>query len=112
MKQVYESRCLLNGKLYCAHCGYRLHVATGKYFVEENGIKLRELRYICYGRSRKRTECDGQSTYAAKWVDEAVDSVIRYIFDSMRNIPKNEVINSGLTALKQEKESIYKTVQR
>ena len=41
-----------------------------------------------------------------------VDSIIRYVFDSMRSIPKSEVIDSGLTALQAEKESLYKTAQR
>ena len=104
-----ESRCLLNGKLYCAHCGSRLHVSTGKFIKGEN---QRQLFYICYGKSRKRTDCDGKSMYAHKRIDDMVDSVIRYIFENMRCIPKSEVIDSGLSAYRAEKESLYKSAQQ
>ena len=67
---------------------------------------------MCYGKSRKRTDCDGQNSYTAKRVDNLVDNVIRYVFGSMRSIPKSEVVNSGITALQQEKESLYKASQR
>ena len=107
-----ESRCLLNGKVYCAACGYRLHVATGKFIKVEDGIKQRQLRYMCYGKSRKRTDCDGQNSYLAKSVDNLVDGVIRCIFDRMRSIPKSEVVNHSLVALQQEQESLYKAAQR
>ena len=104
-----ESRCLLNGKLYCAHCGSRLHVATGKFVKRE---QQRQLFYICYGKSRKIKDCDGKSTYSHKRIDNMVDNVIRYVFDHMRSIAKSEVIDSGLTALQEEKESIYRVAQR
>jgi len=103
-----ESRCLLNGKLYCAHCGSRLHVATGKFI---KGEKQRQLFYICYGKSKKRTNCDGKSMYSHKRVDDMVDKIIRHIFESMRSIPKSEVIDSGLSTYRAEKESLYKSAQ-
>jgi len=104
-----ESRCLLNGKLYCAHCGSRLHVATGKFI---KGQKQRQLFYICYGKAKKRTECTGKSMYAHYRVDNMVDGVIRRIFASMRSISKSEVVNSGVMALQREQESLYKAAQR
>lgn len=49
-----ESRCLLNGKVYCATCGSRLVVSTtGKYIYNENGEKMRKLRYECHERLEK-----------------------------------------------------------
>jgi DNA invertase Pin-like site-specific DNA recombinase len=107
-----ESRCLLNGKVYCADCGSRLIVATnGKYYME-NGVKLKRLRYMCYGKSRKQTDCQGQTGYAAIRLDGVIDGVIRHIFENMRSIPKSEVVNAGLVALQQEQESKYKAAQR
>ena len=107
-----NSRCLLNGKVYCATCGSRLVVSTtGKYFTE-NGVKMRKLRYECHGKIRKAAECDGQTGYVSLKVDNAVDGMVRYIFSKMKGIPKSEVVNSGLSALQQEQESIYKAAQR
>ena len=109
-----ESRCLLNGKLYCASCGYRLHVATGEFIIAElkQGLKQRSLRYMCYGKSRKRTNCTGQNSYLAKKVDYIVDNVVRKVFNQMQRIPKSEVVDSSLSALQHEMDIIYKAVQR
>lgn len=107
-----ESRCLLNGNVYCACCGSRLVVATNGRYTEENGVKLKRLRYVCYGKTKKQTDCHGQTGYSVKRLDGLVDSVIRYFFNSMRSIPKSEVVHSGLSALQQEHESRYKAAQR
>jgi len=107
-----ESRCLLNGKVYCADCGSRLIVATNGRYIIENGEKMKKLRYVCYGKSRKQTDCKGQTGYSAHRLDDAVDGVIRHIFENMRSIPKSEVVNSGLVALQQEQESRYKAAGR
>ena len=107
-----NSRCLLNGKVYCADCGSRLVVATNGRYIYENGVRLKRLRYICYGKTRKQTDCHGQTGYAANRLDDAVDGVIRHIFKCMQSIPKSEVVNSGLVVLQQEQESRYKAIQR
>jgi DNA invertase Pin-like site-specific DNA recombinase len=107
-----DSRCLLNGKVYCADCGSRLIVATNGKYIYENGEKLKRLRYMCYGKSRKQTDCHGQTGYTVSRLDGVVDGVIRHIFESMRSIPKSEVVNSGLTAVQKEHESRYKAAQR
>ena len=107
-----ESRCLLNGKVYCADCGSRLVVSTNGRYIIQNGEITKKLRYMCYGKSRKQTDCQGQTSYAANRLDEMVDGVIRYIFENMRNIPKSEVITSGLKAFEKEQESRYRTAQR
>ena len=107
-----ESSCLLNGKIYCADCGSRLVSSANGKFIYVDGVKMSKLRYLCYGKSRKQTDCHGQSGYVAQRLDDVVDGVIRYIFSQMKNIPKSEVVNSGLSALQQEQESLYKTAQR
>ena len=107
-----ESRCLLNGKIYCADCGSRLIVSANARVVIDNGIKQKRLRYTCYGKYSKRTECHGQTGYSVARLDRIVDGVMRYIFERMRNIPKNEVVTSSLKALEHEQEVRYNTAQR
>jgi hypothetical protein len=107
-----ESRCLLNGKIYCADCGSRLVVTSNGRCVEKDGQTLRKLRYICYGKTRKQTDCKGQTGYSADRLDDVVDGIIRHIFNSMRSIPKSEVVASGLLVLQKEQEIRYKAAQR
>ena len=107
-----ESRCLLNGKVYCMDCGSRLVVGVNGKYIMVDGVRLKKLRYVCYGKTRKQTDCQGQTGYAVSRLDGVIDDIIRHIFDNMRSIPKNEVVSSGLKALQEEQESRYKTSQR
>ena len=107
-----ESRSLLNGKIYCADCGSRLIAVTNGRFVIDNGIKQKRLRYNCYGKYAKLTDCQGQTGYSTQRLDNLVDGIIRFIFDRMQSIPKSEVVTSSLMALRQELEMRYKTAQR
>jgi DNA invertase Pin-like site-specific DNA recombinase len=107
-----ESRCLLNGKVYCMDCGSRLVVGVnGKYMIVD-GVRQKKLRYVCYGKTRKQTDCQGQTGYSVGRLDDVIDDIIRHIFENMQSIPKSEVVSSGLKALQEEQESRYKTAQR
>jgi hypothetical protein len=107
-----ESRCLLNGKVYCMDCGSRLIVATNGRYMINGGEKSKRLRYMCYGKSRKQTNCQGQTSYSAKRLDNVVDGIIRHIFEDMRNISKKDVVSSGIKALQKELECRYNAAQR
>lgn len=107
-----ESRCLLSGKVYCSDCGSRLVVTSNNRLIEVNGTKVKNLRYICYGKTRKQTDCHGQTGYTASKLDGVVDGIIRRIFTNLRCIPKSEVVAHGLLELQREKEAIYKTAQK
>ena len=50
------------------------------------------VRYICYGKTRKQTECDGQTGYTVHILDDIVDGLIHSIFEKMRSIPKSEIV--------------------
>ena len=54
---------LLAGNVYCGHCGARLALTTnGKPYpcAADQHRVVKRIRYICYGKTRKQTECDGQ----------------------------------------------------
>ena len=62
---------------------------TDKYVMKSTG-EVREkkyLRYICYHRSRKLCECDGQSVYSAAKVDNAVIEVMAALFSNISDAP-------------------------
>ena len=90
-----KSRALLSGIMFCAHCGGRLtsNVYHNTYMRSDGTFRTGEyLRYICYHKSRKLCQCDGQSTYAADKVDEAVCNAIMDIFGRITDAPDEMVL--------------------
>lgn len=85
-----KGRAMLSGLMFCAHCGCRLtsNVFRDTYTRTDGSVRTGEyLRYICYHKSRKLCECDGQSTYTAAKVDEAVCQAVMDIFSSVTDAP-------------------------
>ena len=86
-----KSQAMLSGVMFCAHCGGRMtsNMHTEKYTVKSTGeVKEKHyLRYICYHRSRKLCDCDGQSVYSAEKVDKAVIEVVASIFSKISDTP-------------------------
>ena len=88
---------LLSGNVFCGHCGSRLHLTTtGRYYTKADGtvVKKKRVRYACYKKVRKLSDCDGQSGYSAPKLDALVESVIKSIFNQMKGISKSEIISS------------------
>lgn len=86
-----KSRAMLSGIMFCAHCGGRItsNMHTEKYMVKSTGERKEKqyLRYICYHRSRKLCDCDGQSVYSAEKVDKAVIEVVALILSQISDAP-------------------------
>ena len=92
-----RGQSLLAGNVFCGHCGARLNLTTsGRNRRKKDGSTdtVQRIRYACYGKTRKRTECDGQTGYTMKKLDGIVDKLIRQIFAKMKGIPKSVVISS------------------
>ena len=87
---------LLAGNVFCGHCGARLSLTTsGKRYpcqTDPNRI-VKRVRYVCYGKTRKQTDCDGQTGYTAHILDDIVDKLVRRIFERMKAASKEEVIS-------------------
>lgn len=90
-----RGQSLLNGNVFCGHCGARLNLTTRKRIrrhVDGTEKITHRISYICYGKSRKVTDCDGQTTYVQSTLDKIVDQIVREIFQRMKGIPKSELI--------------------
>jgi len=86
---------LLNGNVFCGHCGARLNLTTRKKLRQHKDGTEKETHricYVCYGKSRKLTKCDGQTTYTQATLDKMVDRVVRDVFQQMKGVPKSELI--------------------
>ena len=88
---------MLAGNVFCGHCGARLSLTTsGKYRRLRDGSmdKTPRIRYVCYGKTRKQTECDGPTEYTMHILDDIIDKMIREIFRKMKGISKNDLIQA------------------
>ena len=100
---------LLSGNVFCGHCGARLALTTnGKAYpcAEDPNRVVKRVRYICYGKTRKQTECDGQTGYTAHILDGIIDKVIRQIFERMKSVPKSEIVNARYRDKMEERKQV------
>ena len=91
-----KGKSLICGKVYCGHCGSKLNLTTsGRYRKRKDGTidNTKRIRYACYGKSRKQTDCDWQTGYTMHILDDLIDEIVRDIFNKMKGISKNDVIN-------------------
>jgi len=74
---------LLSGILYCGHCHKKL---VGSYCVRnlETHTYHRPI-YRCYNGTIDARECDGQTVYSAKKIEDEIDRVIHRYFDSVKS---------------------------
>lgn len=75
------SRCgaaLLSGILYCGHCDHKL---VGTYATKtRNGKEYTRPIYRCYNGAIHARHCDGQRTYSAMKIEEAVLTIVKEYF--------------------------------
>lgn len=87
---------LLPGSIFCGHCGSWPNPTTNS---KDHPCKddpnriIKRVQYTWYGKTRKQTECDGQTGYTAHISDGIIDKLVRQIFKRMKSIPKEEIIN-------------------
>ncbi len=97
---------LLSGNIFCAHCGSRLSLTTsGKYRKRSDGSydTTPRIRYVCYGKTRKQTDCDGQTGYTMHILDGIVDKVVRQVFNRVRGISRQELMGEKFRKVQEER---------
>ena len=90
-----KGESLLAGNVYCGHCGARLTLTTnGRYRKLSCGLvdTTQRVRYVCYGKTRKQTQCDGPTGYTMHLLDEQVEQVIRNVVARMKGVSKSELV--------------------
>ena len=92
-----RGQALLSNNVYCGHCGARLALTTSRKWRKLSDGTLDDtlrIRYTCYGKLRKQTDCTGQTGYTMHILDEIIDKMVRQIFSRLRGIPKEQLITS------------------
>ena len=96
MPRTTSGQSLLSGNVFCGHCGGRLTLTTnGTVRTNAAGQKIerRRVRYVCYNKTRKRDDCNGQTGYTMHILDKMVTKILHSIFDKMRSIDENEIVS-------------------
>ena len=91
-----SGQSLLSGNVFCGHCKGRLTLTTnGSKRKHSDGsiVTCKRIRYVCYNKTRKRCECDGQTGYTMHILDEKVIQVLHMIFDKMKSVPQQAIID-------------------
>ena len=95
MPRNTRGQSLLSGNVFCGHCGGRLTLTTNG-TVRKNAageeISRKRIRYVCYNKTRKRAECDGQTGYTMHILDGLVSSVLRQVFDRMKDVSEDDIV--------------------
>ena len=95
MPKNTSGQSLLSGNVFCGHCGGRLILTTnGTVRTNAAGEQIcrKRFRYICYNKTRRRKECDGQTGYTMHHLDALITKVLHMIFDKMRGVDEKELI--------------------
>ncbi len=100
--------------MFCGHCGSRLSLTTnGKAYPckdDPNRI-VKRVRYVCYGKTRKQTECDGQTGYTAHTLDGIIDKLVRQIFERMKAVPKSEIVSIRYKEKMAERRALLRSIR-
>lgn len=85
-----QSRSLLSGIMFCAHCGGRItsDIAKDSYTTKDGTTKHTvNPRYRCYHKCNHICKCDGQTVYSAAKVDSVVINIIRDMLSRISDEP-------------------------
>ncbi len=85
-----KGQTLLSGNIKCGHCGGNMVATTyvDTYRRKDGTIKKTQgLRYICYHRSRRLNDCDGQFVYATDKIDAEVSAIVEEYLEKIKTTP-------------------------
>lgn len=89
---------LLSGNVYCGHCGGRLVLTTNGTVVRKaDGTEIRKkrIRYVCYRKTRRRFECDGQTGYTMHILDGMIEDILHQVFRKMQAVSDELIVGTA-----------------
>lgn len=58
-------------------------------------LKKKRIRYVCYNKTRHRSNCDGQTGYTMHILDDIVVNILNQVFDKMKSATCDMIIGSA-----------------
>ncbi len=108
-----KGKALLSGNIFCGHCGCHLNVAgKTESYGRKDGTKgtSNTVRYTCYHRIRKLNDCDGQSVYSAKKIDDIVSGIVMDYLKRIKITPKDKALEMRYKKEVEEKKKLKKSL--
>ncbi len=110
-----DSRSLLSGMLYCAHCGSRMyfnHNVTHRKLAD-GGIRDHENEvYRCYRRLSHRKGCSGPPSYKAELLNEAVDKEVRDLLSRLEVTGEKELLKAATGRQDDFNRTVYQQAEK
>ncbi len=110
-----RGQSLLSGNVFCGHCGGRMILTTnGKTVRLADGtpLKKKRIRYICYNKTRHRTDCEGQTGYTMHILDDMIISILHEVFNKMQGVSEEMVVGTAFQKRMAELQSQLKHVKQ
>lgn len=98
--------------MYCGHCGGRLVLTTNGTVVRKaDGTEIRKkrIRYVCYQKTRRRLECDGQTGYTMHILGGMVEDILHQVFRKMQAVSDELIVG---TAFEKQMTLLQTDIQR
>ena len=89
---------LLSGNIFCGHCGGRLVLTTNgtvTHYADGTSVPRKRIRYVCYNKTRRRQECNGQTGYTMHILDGMVADILHQTFDKMKGASQEMIVGSA-----------------
>ena len=93
-----DTRSLLTGIIFCGHCGCRLcynHQHEERKLASGGTSVYDYETYRCYRKISASRTCDGQSSYKATALNEAVEQQVKLFLSKLEAVPKERLVGLG-----------------
>lgn len=110
-----DTRSLLTGVIYCGHCGCRLcynHQHEERKLASGGTSVYDYETYRCYRKISASRTCDGQSSYKATALNEAVENQVRLFLSKLEAVPKERLVELASARNEETYKVAYKQAQK
>ena len=88
---------LLQDIAFCGYCGEKMYPTSNNYrYTTLDGVvhEYIRYRYICAGRAMFRSNCRGQGSFTAKYIDQAVSDYITECIEKIKSENSNAIVRN------------------
>ena len=110
-----DTRSLLTGIIFCGHCGCRLcynHQHEERKLASGGTSVYDYETYRCYRKISASRTCDGQSSYKATALNEAVEQQVKLFLSKLEAVPKERLVELASARNEETYKVAYKQAQK